>query len=116
LHASDTCAVEAVAKNVGTVAGDEVAELYHAPQHTDVSPKLALAGFKRLYLDAGEARHRTFNLYSRDLSQVDDKKVRAVFPGQSRIFWADCSRMKMTCRVFDQRNSNLSASRSFLAK
>lgn len=84
MHASGTHTVEVVAKNVGTVAGDEGAELYLAPPHTDVSPRLVLFGFQ-WHLDAGEARHVTFNLYPRDLSQVDDKGVRAVFPGQSRI-------------------------------
>ena len=85
MHASGTHTVEAVAKNVGTVAGDEVAELYLAPPHTDVSPRLVLSGFQWLHLDASEARQVTFNLYPRDLSQVDDKGVRAVLPGQSRI-------------------------------
>ncbi|HEY6848708.1 MAG TPA: fibronectin type III-like domain-contianing protein [Terracidiphilus sp.] len=55
------------------------------PPHTDVSPRLALARFQRLHLDAGETQHGTFNLYPRVLSQVDDKGVRAIFPGQYRI-------------------------------
>ena len=45
LSAGDTLTVEADVANTGTQAGDEVAELYLQPPQTDVSPKLALAGF-----------------------------------------------------------------------
>ena len=86
LHAGGTLTVEADVKNTGAQAGDEVAEVYLKPPQTDVSPKLALEGFERLHLDAGETRHVTFHLDPRELSQVDDKGVRAVVPGQYRIF------------------------------
>jgi beta-glucosidase len=85
LRAGETLTVEADVKNTGALAGDEVAELYLLPPHTDVSPKLALAGFERLYLDAGETKHVTFHLDPRTLSEVDDKGVRAVLPGRYRI-------------------------------
>ncbi len=45
LHAGDTLTVEADVKNTGSRPGEEVAELYLTPPHTDVSPNLALAGF-----------------------------------------------------------------------
>jgi beta-glucosidase len=85
LHAGDTLTVEADVKNTGQLAGDEVSELYLLPPHTNVSPKLALTGFERFHLDAGETKHVTFRLDPRTLSQVDEKGVRAVFPGQYRI-------------------------------
>ena len=81
LHAGDTLNIEADVKNTGTRAGDEVAELYLIPPPTDVSPRLALAGFTRLHLGAGETKHLHFALDPRTLSQVDDKGVRAVMPG-----------------------------------
>ena len=81
LHAGDTLNVEADVKNTGARAGDEVAELYLIPRHTDVSPRLALAGFTRVHLGAGETKHLHFALDPRALSQVDDKGVRAVTPG-----------------------------------
>ena len=62
-----------------------MAELYLAPPHTDVSPKLALAGFERVHLGAGETKHLTFQLDPRTLSQVDDKGVRAVTAGSYRV-------------------------------
>ena len=85
LHAGETITVEADVKNTGASAGDEVAELYLTPPKTEVSPKLALEGFERLHLDAGETKHVVFHLDPRALSQVDDKGVRAVVPGRYRI-------------------------------
>ncbi len=57
LKAGDTLTVEADVKNTGTRAGDEVAELYLTPPHTNVSPNLALAGFTRVHLAPGETKH-----------------------------------------------------------
>ena len=85
LHAGDTLTVEAEVRNSGSLAGDEVAELYLIPPQTEVSPKLALAGFERLHLDPGESKHITFHLDPRTLSQVDEKGIRAVVPGKYRI-------------------------------
>ena len=85
LKAGDALTVEADVKNAGPLAGDEVAELYLLPPHTEVSPKLALAGLERLHLGAGETKHVTFRLDARTLSQVDDKGLRAVVPGSYRI-------------------------------
>jgi beta-glucosidase len=85
LHAGDTLTVEADVKNTGSRAGEEVAELYLIPPHTDVSPNLALDGFTRVNLAPGESKHITFTLDPRTLSQVDDKGVRAVTPGSYKI-------------------------------
>jgi beta-glucosidase len=86
LHAGDTLTVEADVRNAGSQAGDEVAELYLKPPQTDVSPKLALEGFERLHLNAGETKRVVFHLDPRRLSEVDDKGVRAVVAGQYRAF------------------------------
>jgi beta-glucosidase len=85
LRAGDTLTVEADVTNTGSIAGDEVAELYLTPPQTSVSPTLALAGFERLHLKVGETRHVIFRLDPRTLSQVDEKGLRAVFPGTYRI-------------------------------
>ena len=81
MRAGETLKVEADVKNTGSRPGDEVAELYLTPPHTDVSPNLALAGFTRVHLAAGESKHVTFELDPRTLSQVDNKGVRAVRAG-----------------------------------
>jgi beta-glucosidase len=86
VHGGDALTVEADITNAGAMAGDEVAELYLAPPKTAVSPNLALAGFERVHLNAGETKHVSFHLDPRTLSQVDDKGVRAVTPGKYRVF------------------------------
>ena len=85
LHAGDVLTVEADVTNSGSVAGDEVAELYLSPPHSAVSPNLALAGFERLHLNAGESKHLVFHLDPRTLSQVDDKGNRTVTAGSYQL-------------------------------
>jgi beta-glucosidase len=85
LHAGSPLIVEADVTNTGKLAGDEVAELYLTPPHTDLSPRVALAGFERVHLAPGATRHLIFHLDPRTLSEVDDKGNRAVTAGQYRI-------------------------------
>lgn len=85
LHAGDPLTVEADIINSGPIAGDEVAELYLTPPHSNVSPKLALAGFERIHLAPGGTKHVAFHLDARTLSQVDEKGARSVEPGAYRI-------------------------------
>ena len=85
LHAGDTLTVEADIENVGSSAGDEVAELYLVAPQIGVSPTLALAGFERIRLNRGETKHVSFALDARTLSLVDDKGVRSVLPGRYKV-------------------------------
>ncbi len=66
LHAGDPLTADADVTNTGSMAGDEVAELYLAPPHSPVAPNLALAGFERLQLNPGETKHITFQLDAED--------------------------------------------------
>jgi beta-glucosidase len=86
LHAGETLTVEADVNNTGNRAGDEVAELYLKSPQTDVSPQLALEGFERIHLDAGESKHVVLHLAPRQLSEVDNKGVRAVNAGTYRVY------------------------------
>jgi beta-glucosidase len=85
LKAGDSLSVEANVKNTGSLAGDEVSELYLVPPQSSMAPKHALAGFQRLHLNPGESKQITFHLDSRTLSQVDDKGTRAVTPGDYKL-------------------------------
>ncbi|KAA6460886.1 glycoside hydrolase family 3 protein [Acidobacteria bacterium AB60] len=85
LRAGEPLTVEADVTNAGPVEGDEVAELYLAPPRTALSPTLALAGFERVHLRAGETKHVRFQLDPRTLSEVDEKGNRGVTAGSYRI-------------------------------
>jgi beta-glucosidase len=85
LHAGETLTVEADVKNTGSLAGDEVSELYLIPPQSPIAPAQALAGFERLHLSPSETRHITFHLDPRTLSQVDEKGTRAVTPGKYAV-------------------------------
>lgn len=67
--------------NTGARAGDEVAELYLTPPSFEGAPRLALRGFKRVNLKAGEHKTVTFELSPRDVSFVDAAGKRQVFAG-----------------------------------
>ena len=85
LVAGDTLTAEADVRNIGSLAGDEVSELYLIPPQSPLAPKQALAGFERLHLNPGETRHITFHLDPRTLSQVDEQGTRAVTPGSYKL-------------------------------
>jgi beta-glucosidase len=85
LRAGESLTAEADVRNSGSAAGDEVVELYLIPPQSGLAPRLALAGFERIHLNPGETRHVSFHLDPRALSQVNEKGVRAVTPGNYRI-------------------------------
>jgi beta-glucosidase len=68
--------------NTGSRDGDEVAQLYLTPPAFDGAPRLALRGFQRLSLKAGEQRRISFRLSPRDLSFVTRDGTRQLMPGQ----------------------------------
>jgi beta-glucosidase len=86
LLAGGVLTVEADVTNTGSLAGDEVAQLYIVPPKTSVSPNLALAGFERLSFKPGETKHVSFRVDSRSLSQVDVRGLRTIAPGRYRVF------------------------------
>jgi beta-glucosidase len=85
VKAGDSVTVEAYIQNRGSVAGDEVVELYLTPPQSSVAPKIALAGFQRVRLQPLQQERVVFHLDSRTLSQVDEKGVRAVRPGKYTV-------------------------------
>lgn len=60
-------------KNVGKVAGDEVAQLYSSPMSNKVfKPLRELRAFSKVHLKAGESKLVSFSLNYLDLSHYDD--------------------------------------------
>jgi beta-glucosidase len=73
--------VSTTVTNTGARDGDEVAQLYLTPPAFEGAPRLALRGFQRLSLKAGEGRRISFRLSPRDLSFVTRDGVRQLMPG-----------------------------------
>jgi beta-glucosidase len=67
--------------NAGSLAGDEVVQLYLAHPDIDGAPIRALAGFARIHLDATASKTVEFTLRDRDLSIVDEAGIRRIVPG-----------------------------------
>ena len=85
LNAGDPVDVEVDVKNTGKRDGDEVAELYiNFPKLPGV-PLLALRGFTRVHLKAGEQQHVKIALSPRDLSHVNKAGDRFVSAGNYLI-------------------------------
>jgi beta-glucosidase len=74
--------VTVVVSNAGGRSGEEAAELYLKPPAFEGAPRLALRGFQRLSLTAGEHATVTFDLSPRDLSFVDRDGRRLMMTGQ----------------------------------
>lgn len=88
LHAGESLTAEVEVRNMGPMAGDEVAELYLLPPasgNDGLSPKLQLEGFQRISLQPGESRRLAFTLSPRELSEVDSAGVRSVQAGEYAI-------------------------------
>lgn len=77
--------VSADVRNIGPRDGDEVVQLYLRVPQQPGAPRLALRGFERIALKAGEARTVILNLDPRDLSAVTPSGARQVWPGHYAI-------------------------------
>jgi beta-glucosidase len=62
----------ATVTNTGKVAGDEVVQLYLKFPDVAGAPRIALRGFQRIHLEAGQSQKVHFELKDRDLSMVTE--------------------------------------------
>jgi beta-glucosidase len=81
VKAGDSIQVEAEVKNTGSIAGDEVVELYLTQPKGFETPQHELAAFTRIRLDAGATSHIGLTLDPRSIAQVDEKGNRIILPG-----------------------------------
>lgn len=71
--------------NSGSVAGDEVVELYlNKPQGAEV-PIRELAGFRRIHLEPGKASRVDLTIDPRSLGEVDAGGNRVIVPGRYAV-------------------------------
>lgn len=83
VRAGESVKVTVEVMNSGTLAGDEVVQLYV----TDVSssfpvPIRSLAGAKRIFLNPGEKKRLSFTITPEQMSVVDDSGKRLIEPGE----------------------------------
>ncbi len=78
--------VDADIRNTGSIAGDEVAQLYLIFPNLPGAPIRALRGFQRVSVAPGNTAHVSFKLDPRDLSYVNEAGERVVTAGSYRIF------------------------------
>jgi beta-glucosidase len=83
--AGEPVMLKAIVKNTGERAGDEVVEAYLTTQGIELAPRLALVGFTRVHLAAGESREVALRIDPRQLSEVDATGKRAILSGQYAI-------------------------------
>jgi beta-glucosidase len=76
---------EATVTNTGTLAGDEVVQLYLKFPPVKGAPLVALRGFERVHLEPGASQQVHFELKSRDLGMVTESGNPIVAPGEYRV-------------------------------
>src|SRR2546421_180668 len=84
--ADGTVTVSVGVTNTSSLPGDEVVQLYLAHPGVDGAPIRALAGFRRIRLDAAASETVNFPLRARDLSIVDEAGVRRIVPGAVEVW------------------------------
>ncbi|MFP5227588.1 MAG: glycoside hydrolase family 3 C-terminal domain-containing protein [Acidobacteriota bacterium] len=85
VEAGQPVQLEADVKNTGSVAGDEVVEVYLTQPHGYETPIHELAAFTRVHLEAGATTHVGLTLEPRNLAQVDEQGNRIILPGQYTV-------------------------------
>jgi len=87
VRAKDDVVASVDVKNAGSMASDEVVEIYLAYPNAKGAPLRALAGFKRVHLEAGETQQVQITIPNRNLSFVDEAGARRIAPGTVQV-WA----------------------------
>ncbi len=85
VNAGDPVQIEADVKNTGSVAGDEVVEVYLTQPRAFQTPRHELAAFTRVHLDAGATAHVGLALTPRAISQVDEQGNHVILPGEYTV-------------------------------
>jgi beta-glucosidase len=85
--AKDDVVASVDVKNTGPMASDEVVQIYLAHPNAKGAPLRALAGFKRVHLEAGETHKVQIAIPNRNLSFVDETGTRRIAPGTVQV-WA----------------------------
>lgn len=72
INAQESIRIEAVVSNTGTIAGDEVVQLYLSDRYASMTrPVKELAGFKRITLKPGERKKVIFEVQASQMAFLD---------------------------------------------
>jgi beta-glucosidase len=85
INAGDSLKFSVTVTNTGSLAGDEVVQLYLKFPSVQGAPIRALRGFERVHLTAGGSRNVAFALNPRDLSMVTASGDTIVAPGSYEV-------------------------------
>ncbi len=100
---ADTARVRCTVRNIGTLAGDEVVQLYLRDEIASVArPVMELKGFERVRLSPGEARTVEFVIPPASLAMLDSDLASVVEPGEVRVMIGASSkdiRLKGSIRI-----------------
>jgi beta-glucosidase len=87
LKVGQSLTVSVEVENTGSVAGDEVTQLYLSDLEASVRiPRWQLRGFKRLHLKSGEKKIVSFSLTPRQMALIDDQGRCILEPGTFRVY------------------------------
>ncbi|HKN76461.1 MAG TPA: glycoside hydrolase family 3 C-terminal domain-containing protein [Candidatus Acidoferrum sp.] len=81
VEAGDEVRIAVDVQNTGSIAGDEVPQLYLSHPDVKGAPIRALRGFVRIRLEPGEKKRIRFVLTKRDLGVVDESGKLRIFAG-----------------------------------
>ena len=84
--AGDDLAASVDVKNTGSIAGDEVVQVYLTHPGADGAPLHALAAFRRVHVEPGATQHVQLAVPNRNLSVVDPDGNRKIVPGEVQVW------------------------------
>jgi beta-glucosidase len=87
VSAKDDLTASVDVKNTGSVASDEVVQVYVSQPGAKGAPVRALAGFRRIHLEPGKSQKVEVAIPNRNLSFVDETGARKMAPGTLQV-WA----------------------------
>jgi len=86
VEAKDDVVASVDVKNSGSMASDEVVEIYLTHPSAKGAPLRALAGFKRVHLEPGETQKVQITIPNRNLSFVDEAGIRRIAAGSVQVW------------------------------
>jgi beta-glucosidase len=87
IKAGEDLKVSVEVKNIGTIASDEVVQLYLKDLEASVRiPQWHLQGFKRINISPNETENVIFTLKARQMALIDNKGKCVLEPGEFKIF------------------------------